>query len=116
MKIVSELTDRGVQIVSLTGRMSLADLQEIETRLKALVIDKPFVIIDLTHLNFLFSMCLRTLIICAQAAEARGDRLVLLAPTENILTVLKASGVSLLVPVYTHLSQAEAALFSKPEV
>jgi len=116
MEIVSEFTERGVQIVSLKGRMSIGDLQEIETRLKALVSDKPFVIIDLTHLNSLFSMCLRTLVICAKDAELRGDRLVLLAPTENILTVLKASGVSLLVPVYVHLSQAEEALCFKPEV
>ncbi len=105
-------TDMGVCIIALKGRTSLQDLKEMEARLKSLVHNQRAVIIDLSHLDFLFSMCLRTLIICAQWVQLRNGRLVIFSPNENILAVLKASGVMKLLPVCSDMAEAEAAVLS----
>ena len=112
MEIDCKITDDGVCIVALIGRMHLKDLQEIEVRLKGLVQGQQAVVVDLSRLDCLFSMCLRTLILCSQAVELRGGRLVLLATTENVLAVLRASGVSKLLNVFRELSDAEAAVIA----
>ncbi len=112
MEIESEVTDAKVLIVSLKGRMKLQDLQDIELRLKTLIKNHRAVIIDLSSLHFLFSMGLRTLILCAQSMQLKGGRLVLLAPTENVEAVLKASGTTMLIPVYWTRAEAEAAVLS----
>jgi anti-anti-sigma factor len=109
MEIDCKITEEGVCIVALIGRMHLKDLQEIEARLKGLLQGQRSVVVDLSRLDCLFSMCLRTLILCSQSVELRGGRLVLLATTENILAVLRASGVIKMLHVFREQSEAEAA-------
>ena len=90
--------------------MGLKDLQEIEATLKSLVYGHTAVVIDLTCLDFMFSMCLRSRIMCAQIVQSKNGRLALYADSDNILTVLKASGVPSLMPVLRTREEAVAAV------
>lgn len=113
MEIDCKSTEDGVCVIALKGRTSLQDLQEMETRLKALVVNRRSIIIDLSELDFMFSMCLRTLIICAQSVQLRNGRLAILAPTPKVLAVLRASGVMKLLPICKDMAEAEAAVLIK---
>lgn len=94
--------------------MQLKDLQGLEARFKKLTQGHRAVIVDLSGLEVLFSMGLRTLIMSAQTMELHGGKLVLMAPTENVLAVLKASGATTLIPIYPDLGEAETAVLSSP--
>jgi|APCry1669190156_1035279.scaffolds.fasta_scaffold51287_2 anti-sigma B factor antagonist len=112
MEIDTELTDNGTLVVVLNGRMSLTDLQDLEETLKSFVRPKHKIIFDLSGLEFIFSMGLRSLIICAQTAQLRGGKLVLVSSRPTISNVLKAGGISKLIPLYNNLDAAEAGLAS----
>lgn len=108
VSIETEVTSKGILIIKLHGRMQLTDLQGMEAKFRKLVSGKKAVIVDLSGLEVLFSMGLRALIMSAQILEARGGRLVLMAPTADVLAVLKASGTSKLVPICRNQEEAEA--------
>lgn len=105
--IDTEVTSEGILIIKLHGRMLLGDLQGLEGKFKKLVTGQQAVIVDLSALEVLFSMGIRTLIMSAQMLEMRGGKLVLLAPTADVLAVLKASGTTKLIPICNDREEAE---------
>lgn len=105
--IDTEVTSEGILIIKLHGRMLLGDLQGLEGKFKKLVTGQQAVIVDLSALEVLFSMGIRTLIMSAQMVEMRGGKLVLLAPTADVLAVLKASGTTKLIPICNDREEAE---------
>lgn len=113
MEIGCDVTEQGVCVIALKGRMHLKDLQEMETTLRGYALGHRYVVVDLSGLDSIFSMCLRSLILCYQAVELRGGRFVLFAPTDSIQAVLRASGIEKIMPVLEDRSAAEAVLFSE---
>ena len=105
--IDSEVTSKGILVIKLYGRMQLKDLQGLEGKFKKLINGKQYVIVDLSGLEVLFSMGIRALIMSAQMLEIRGGRLVLMAPTADVLAVLKASGTTKLIPICSDQEEAE---------
>lgn len=105
--IDTEVTSEGILIIKLHGRMLLGDLQGLEGKFRKLVTGQQAVIVDLSALEVLFSMGIRTLIMSAQMVEMRGGKLVLLAPTADVLAVLKASGTTKLIPICNDREEAE---------
>ena len=112
MEIESEVLDNGILLISLDGRMNLKDIQEFEQSLRALVKGHHAVIIDLSGLDYLYSMGLRSLIKCAQMVQLKCGRLVLMAPSKEVLAVLTASGASTLMPICRNRAEAIAAVRS----
>ena len=106
--IDTEVTSEGILIIKLHGRMLLGDLQELEGKFKKLISGQHAVIVDLSGLEVLFSMGIRTLIMSAQMVEMRGGKLVLLAPAADVLAVLKASGTAKLIPICKDREEAES--------
>jgi len=107
VSIESEVTSKGILIIKLIGRMQLQDLQGMEDTFRNLIKGRSAVIVDLSELLVLFSMGIRTLIQSAQTVELRGGKMVLMAPTKDVLVVLKASGASALIPICADLEDAE---------
>ena len=87
--------------------MMLKDLHGLESKFETLISDHQAVIVDLSGLEVLFSMGIRTLIVSAQMVERTGGKLVLLAPTPDVLAVLKASGTTKLIPICHDREEAE---------
>lgn len=110
MSIETEVTSKGILVIKLLGRMQLQELQSMEDKFKTLIKGQNAVIVDLSGLVALFSMGLRTLIQSAQTLELKGGRMVLMAPTKDILAVLLASGVSDLIAICEDLEEAEAVV------
>ena len=105
--IDTEVTSEGILVIRLHGRMLLKDLHGLESKFKKLINDHKSVIVDLSGLEVLFSMWIRTLIVSAQMVELRGGKLVLLAPIPDVLAVLKASGTTKLIPICKDREEAE---------
>ena len=107
MSIEAEVTGKGILVIKLLGRMQLQELQGMEDTFKALIKGQNAVIVDMSGLVVLFSMGLRALLKSAQSLELKGGRMVLMAPTKDVLAVLKSSGVADLIPVCEDQEEAE---------
>jgi len=107
LSIEAEVTGKGILVIKLLGRMQLQELQGMEDTFKALIKGQNAVIVDMSGLVVLFSMGLRALLKSAQSLELKGGRMVLMAPTKDVLAVLKASGVADLIPVCEDQEEAE---------
>ncbi len=110
MELSSEVSSSGALVVILKGRLDINGTMEIEEQFLAGLQGHRAVIIDMSGVEFLASMGLRTIIMGAKALNTAGGRMVLLRPTENVIEVLKASGTMSVIPVSDSLADAEKIL------
>ena len=110
MEMHIEERDGDITRVRLIGRMDYAGATEIDARFIELAGREKFVIVDLSKVNFLASMGIRTLIMAAKSLKERGGKLALFSPEMMVAKVLKTSGTDILIPVYYDLSLAREAL------
>jgi anti-anti-sigma factor len=106
---VDEL-EGGITRVSLAGRMDFAGATEIDPKFMEIAGREKLLLVDLSKVNFLASMGIRTLIMAAKALKERGGKMILLSPEMMVAKVLKTSGTDILIPVHYDLSLASKAL------
>jgi anti-sigma B factor antagonist len=97
----------GTLLVGLRGRMDVTGAMEIDLRFTAAVSASRAVIVDMSEVDFLASMGLRTLILGAKSIMSKKGRMVLLRPNENVESVLVASGTDTLIPITHDRADAE---------
>ena len=98
----------GVTKVRLKGRLDIAGAAEIDLRFNTVAGAQRAVIVDLSMVDFLASMGIRTLITGAKAIKGKQGKMVVLAPDGNVERVLVSSGTNLLIPIL-HDEQAAIA-------
>lgn len=107
MQISAEKLENNIIRVVLAGRMDIQGAQSIDLKFTSLTAThRALVLVDLTGVEFMASIGLRTLITSAKALTLRGGHLVLFNPQPNVSQVLNTSGVSSLIPVFDDLSEA----------
>lgn len=110
MQLAIESLGDSVTKVVLAGRWDLAGAAEIDLRLSALAGSGRSLILDLAAVSFLSSMGIRAIVMGAKAVSLRRAKLVLLAPDENVATVLTGTGIDTLAPIFHDLDAAVAAI------
>lgn len=110
MQISTEELEGGVTRVVLDGRLDIAGAQAIDLKMNVIAGSHKRVLLDMQKVSFIGSMGLRTLVVPAQAIKGRGGKLVLFGPNEMVESVLKASSVNTLIPIYHEFQSAVAAL------
>ena len=110
MEMHVEEPDGDINRVRLVGRMDYAGATEIDARFMELAGREKFLLVDLSQVNFLASMGIRTLIMAAKALKERGGKMILFSPEMMVAKVLKTSGTDILIPVYYDLPLARMAL------
>jgi anti-anti-sigma factor len=111
MRLEAEEIEGGVGRVRLAGRMDIAGVDAIAVPFAALAAaDDRRVIVDLSGVDFLASIGIRAILQNARAHRMRGGGMVLLAPPPLVDEVLRAAGVSNVVPIVPDLDAARAAL------
>lgn len=111
MKLETEEIEGGVVRVRLSGRMDIAGVDAIAMPFAALAATNDRrVIVDLSGVDFLASIGIRAILQNARAHRMRGGAMVLLAPPPLVDEVLRAAGVSNVVPIVPDLDAARAAL------
>jgi anti-sigma B factor antagonist len=111
MRLETDELDGGILKVTLSGRMDIAGVDAIAVPFAAVAAtDNRRVILDLTGVDFLASIGIRAILQNARAHKMRGGGMVLLAPPPLVDEVLRAAGVSNVVPIVSDLEAARAAL------
>ncbi len=80
---------------------------EFDQEFQDIVQKNNAIIVDLTHVEFLASMGLRSLILAAKSVHARSGQIILLNPTPMVAQVLQASGTDTLIMVVQDKADAE---------
>jgi len=108
----SEL-DSGVRIIKLTGSLDIVGTSQIETRFAGHCSgDNVRVIVDVSGVEFLASIGIRLLLMNAKSVARRGGRMLLLAPTPDVETVLELTGILPIIPAFKTAEAAEADLLA----
>ena len=112
MEMHIEKLDGDITRVRLVGRMDYAGATEIDASFMELAKREKFVLVDLSKVNFLASMGIRTLIMATKALQERDGKMILFSPEIMVAKVLQTSGTDTLIPVYYDLPLACKALQS----
>jgi anti-anti-sigma factor len=115
MQIDHEPLDDLVLKINLSGRMDAAGSTEIHDTLAVLTAPPAnAVIVDLTKVEIITSVGIRTLLLNAKALQSRGGRMVLLNPGASITKVLEISGIDRVIGVFRDVETARANFSRNP--
>ena len=107
MQLIVDTPEDGSTRLTLSGRLDVAGAQAIDQAFTAQAAShKAAVIVDLSQVDFLASIGIRTLLTSAKAQAHRGGRLVLLKPQPMVERVLATAGVDTLIPIFDDLDAA----------
>ncbi|MEB3164259.1 MAG: STAS domain-containing protein [Prochlorothrix sp.] len=110
-----EITDLDHRILQakLIGRMDMQGTQAIDTEFGLKLGSSLLpVLVDMSEVDFLASIGMRTLISTARGVHNRGHKLVLLNPQPLVKESLVAAGFDQLIPMYDDFEAACAALLT----
>ena len=109
MKMTIQPLEGDSMMVGLEGRFDIEGAQSIEDQFTFTVATKARrVIVDLSGVEFMASIGIRTLFSAARAQSQRGGRVVLAAPTEMVRKVLVTAGVDQVIPLFDSVEDALA--------
>jgi anti-anti-sigma factor len=107
MELTVERLDNGIKKISLSGRMDIGGVDQIALRFSSEVaLEKAYVVVDLSGLEFMASVGLGTLVRSYKALKLRGGKMVLLNPQKVVELVLDSTQVNTLIPICYDLRQA----------
>jgi anti-sigma B factor antagonist len=91
----------GLTTLSLEGRLDATAITAIQPEfMEKTVARKKPVLVDMSQVSFMASLCIRMLVEAAKALKASGARLALLRPNPLVEKALKSSGFNLVVGIY----------------
>lgn len=90
----------GITKVIITGRIDIAGSREIDMPLSILGSSKKAVVVDLSGVEFMASLGLRSIVLSGKAIMSKGGKMVMLSPQPIVAEVISTSGVDELIPVY----------------
>lgn len=114
MQLQIEDIGGGVTKASLNGRLDIAGAQQIDLAFNVMVGSKRAIVVDLSKVDFIASMGLRTLIMGAKTVASKGGKMVLLAPSADVEKVLEDSGTTTILKIHADLADAVAAVGGTP--
>lgn len=111
MQIQGEQLEGDIYKINLEGRMDIIGAQEIDLKFTGMVAaPRKFIIVDLSRVDFLASIGIRTLLVNSKAVNQRGGKLVILNPDTNIEKILLMAGIDVLIPIFDKLELAVASM------
>jgi anti-sigma B factor antagonist len=113
MELETENIDGGITMIRLRGRMDVRGAQEIDLKFNVVTsVNQGVFVVDMSQVDFLASIGIRTLLVSAKTVKARGGHLVLFRPSELVAGVLEMAGINDIIPVFHELDAARAAVTS----
>lgn len=102
--------DGGITKVVLTGRIDIAGSHEIDMPLSIVGGSRRAVVIDLSGVEFMASLGLRSIVLSGKSVLRKGGKLVLLAPQPAVEEVISTSGIDELFQIFHDEAAAIAAV------
>lgn len=102
-----------ITTLSLEGRLDAASVIALQPEFmeKTVALKKP-VLVDMSEVTFMASLCIRMLVEAAKGLKASGSRLALLNPSPLVEKALKASGFHLVVGIFHDEEVARQSLIT----
>jgi anti-sigma B factor antagonist len=100
----------GVTKIVLTGRIDIAGAMEIDMPMSVAGGSRRAVVVDLSGVEFMASLGLRSVVLCGKSIMSKGGKLVLLSPQPAVEEVITVSGVDELFAIYRDEALAIAAV------
>ena len=110
MEINVQELEGGVALVALRGKLDLHGVNSIEPKFNATAGSQSSVIVDLSGVTYIASMGMRMLLLGGKTVAARGGKMALLAPSRDLVAVLRTAGVDTAIPIHATRAQALASL------
>lgn len=110
MPIAIRHLDGGVTVVALSGRIDVAAAREIDLPMSVVAGARRAVVIDLTSVDFLASMGIRSLVLAAKAISRKGGSCVMFGPTVDVRAQLEASAIDTVMPIFEQFDAAVSAV------
>ena len=109
MPVTMHDIDGGVTVATLRGRIDIAGAQEIDLPMNVLAGSKRRVVIDLSQVEFLASMGIRSIVLAAKSILSKRGTCGLVAPPGNVRLVIESAGIDTIIPTFDTLEQAVKA-------
>ena len=100
----------GITLVEVSGRMDVPGALKADPAFAEIADKNERVIVDLSKLDFLASLGIRTLVSTSKTLRGKNGNMVLLSPQSNIEQVLRSSGIDTIIPIANDRAQAEATV------
>ena len=111
MEINCEQLDGDIFKINLKGRMDILGNEDIDLKFSgATAAPRKFFIVDLSEVNFIASIGIRTLLLIAKATHNRNGKIVILNPDSQVKKILLMAGIDLVIPIIDTLDLAIAAM------
>lgn len=110
MEMTVEQLGDGIKKVQLVGDLDIVGTGKIDLAFSALAGSTDKILIDLSGLEFLASIGIRTLVLGAQVVNRRGGKMVASNAQPMVEKVLRTSGIVQLIPIFNDDASALAAL------
>jgi anti-anti-sigma factor len=91
---------------SLSGRMDVQGTAKIDLKYTSMNANQRAVIVDMSGVEFLGSIGIRTILLSAKAVSQKGGKTTHLNPNPDISKVLEMAGISTLIPISRSLDEA----------
>lgn len=102
----------GTALVELSGRMDVPGALKADPAFLEFSDKYSRLIVDLSKLDFLASLGIRTLVTTSKKLHAKDGSMVILAPQANVAQVLHSSGIDTIIPVASDRADAEARVLA----
>jgi anti-anti-sigma factor len=110
MPIAIQDLDGGVTVVALSGRIDIAGAREIDMPMNIVAGSKRAVVIDLSSVDFLASLGIRSIVIAAKSIASKRGSCVMFGPNADVRSVLEASAIDTIIPIHSELDDAIRAV------
>jgi anti-anti-sigma factor len=106
---ISDFGDLGKR-VTLIGRLDILGAGKIDTPLKELADSKTNIVVDMSGVDFIASLGMRSFVLAAKTLLPNARTLVLLNPTPLVADALTSAGLHALLPMVQSEPEARALL------
>jgi len=111
MEINCESLEGDIYKINLKGRMDIIGNADIDIKFSGMTaLPRMFFIVDLSEVNFIASIGIRTLLLSTKAIHNRGGKIVILNPDIHVKKILLMAGIDMVLPIIDTLELAIAAM------
>ena len=102
----------GITLVELEGRLDVAGALAVDPAFGEVAAESTHVIVDMSKVEFLASLGIRTLVTACKALRAKNGGMALLSPQANVEQVLRSSGIDSIIAITSTRQEAEATVLA----
>lgn len=110
MPIAVHDLDGGVTKVVLSGRIDIAGAHEMDLPMSVIAGSRRAVVIDLSGVEFMASLGLRSIVVAAKSIISKRGKVVLLSPRPAVEEVITVTGIDQLIAIHHDEAAAIAAV------